>query len=69
LEKIQLPDNVSEALLAREGMYGPFLQLAEACEDADSQRIHELAELLQFDSIKVNECHISALAWAETLGV
>lgn len=69
LEKIQLPENVSEALLAREGMYGPFLQLAEACEDADSQRIHELAELLQFDSIKVNECHISALAWAETLGV
>ncbi len=69
LEKIQLPETVSEALLTREGIYGPFLQLTEACEDANSQRILELAELLQFDAIKVNECHISALAWVETMGV
>lgn len=69
LEKIQLPEPVVEALLNREGVYGPFLQLTEACEDADSVRILELAELLQLDSSKVNECHMSALAWVETLGV
>lgn len=69
LEKIQLPESVTEALLAREGVYGPFLQLTEACEDADSERILELAELLQLDSSKVNKCHLSALAWAETLGI
>jgi EAL and modified HD-GYP domain-containing signal transduction protein len=69
LEKIQLPDTVSEALLTREGIYGPFLQLTEACEDSDNQRILEIAELLQFDASKVNECHIAALAWVETLGI
>jgi len=69
LEKIQLPENVSEALLTRGGMYGPFLQLTEACEGADSKRILELAELLQYDADKVNECHIAALAWAESLGI
>lgn len=69
LEKIQLPENVSEALLNREGIYGPFLQLTEACEGADSKRILELAELLQYDATKVNECHIAALAWAESLGI
>lgn len=69
LEKIQLPENVSEALLSRGGVYGPFLQLTEACEGADSKRILELAELLQYDANKVNECHIAALAWAESLGI
>jgi c-di-GMP phosphodiesterase len=69
LEKIQLPEAVSEALLTREGIYGPFLQLTEACEDSDDQRILEIAELLQFEASKVNECHIAALAWVETLGI
>jgi len=69
LEKIQLPENVSEALLTRSGIYGPFLQLTEACEDSDNKKILEIAELLQFDATKVNECHIAALAWVETLGI
>ena len=69
LEKIQLPETVSEALLTRSGIYGPFLQLTEACEDSDSKKILEIAELLQFDASKVNECHIAALAWVETLGI
>ncbi len=68
LEKIQLPETVSEALLTRGGIYGPFLQLTEACEEADSSRIIELAGLLQYDAEKVNECHMAALAWVETLG-
>lgn len=69
LEKIQLPEPVTEALLSRQGIYGPFLQLTEACEGADNKRILEIAELLQYDANKVNECHIAALAWAESLGI
>lgn len=69
LEKIQLPETVTEALLTRGGVYGPFLQLTEACEEADNKRILELADLLQYDAEKVNECHMAALAWAETLGI
>jgi c-di-GMP phosphodiesterase len=69
LDRVQLPESVTDALLNREGLYGPFLQLAEACEDADNKQILELSELLQMDSAKVNECRKSALAWAETLVV
>lgn len=69
LEKVQLPDAVTEALLERQGIYGPFLQLAEACEDADRNRIVSLAESLQFDPNKVNNFHIAALAWVEELGI
>lgn len=69
LEKIQLQETIVDALLNRKGIYGPFLQLTEACENADTQRILELAELLQFDATKVNACHIAALAWVETLGI
>ena len=69
LEKVLLPDSISDALLNRAGIYGPFLQLTEACEDADNSRIKELAESLWYDPEKVNNSHIAALAWAESLGV
>ncbi|PKO25458.1 MAG: diguanylate phosphodiesterase [Betaproteobacteria bacterium HGW-Betaproteobacteria-8] len=69
LEKVQLPDSITEALLTREGVYGPFLQLAEACEAADHERIIALANLLQLDPNSVNDCHIAALSWVEELGI
>jgi EAL and modified HD-GYP domain-containing signal transduction protein len=69
LEKVLLPDAVTDALLTREGIYGPFLQLTEACEGADSSRIELLASTLQLDPEKINDCHIAALAWVENLGV
>ncbi len=69
LEKLTLPENISDALLHREGIYGPFLALAEACESADIQRIHDLAASLAIDPNAVNEAHLKALAWVEELGV
>lgn len=69
LEKVQLPDSITEALLTREGVYGPFLQLAEACEAADHERIITLANLLHLDPNRVNDCHIAALSWVEELGI
>ena len=69
LEKILLPDPVTDALLTQEGVYGPFLQLAIACEDADRDRVKMLADSLQFDPTKINDCHIAALAWVEGLGI
>ena len=68
LEKLTLPENISDALLHREGIYGPFLALAEACESAEIQRIHELATLLAIDPNTVNEAHLKALVWVEELG-
>ena len=69
LEKLTLPENISDALLHREGIYGPFLALAEACESADIQRIQYLAASLAIDPNAVNEAHLKALAWVEELGV
>ncbi|MGQ5523735.1 EAL and HDOD domain-containing protein [Chitinimonas sp. PSY-7] len=69
LETLLLPDSVSEALLSRFGMYGPFLELAEACEDPDMADVPALCEQLQITPEMLNKAHVSALAWVEELGV
>jgi len=66
LESIQLSDAVSEALLSRSGMYGPFLALAEACEQG-AEPIEPLADNMFISAPHVNECQLSALAWAQAL--
>lgn len=69
LEKLQLPEPIVEALTKREGIFGPFLKLTEACEDANNAEILQLAALLQLNPDKVNQCHMEALAWTEALGI
>jgi len=66
LEKIQLSDAVSEALLSRQGIYGPFVALAEACE-LNTQDIASMAAALCIDAMHVNQAHLAALAWAQDL--
>lgn len=65
LQKIDLPEIIHEALLHRKGVYGPFLALAEACENADVLRVGAYAENLHLHPAQVNKCHMEALAWAE----
>ena len=66
LEKVQLSDAVSEALLTREGIYGPFLALAEACE-LNTPEVEAMATSLCISPKQVNDAHLSALAWAQSL--
>jgi c-di-GMP-related signal transduction protein len=66
LDTIQLPDEVTEALLTRGGKYGPYLALAEACE-LDSSLVASLAKSLEIDPVDVNKAHLSALAWAQNV--
>jgi c-di-GMP-related signal transduction protein len=66
LEKIQLSEPVMQALLTREGIYGPFLALAEACE-LNSQDVESMATSLCIGSNQINQAHLSALAWAQSL--
>ncbi|RJG05924.1 HDOD domain-containing protein [Noviherbaspirillum cavernae] len=66
LDKIQLSDAVTEALLSREGIYGPFLALAEACELSTTD-VESMATSLCISAIQVNDAHMSALAWARNL--
>jgi c-di-GMP-related signal transduction protein len=66
LEKVQLSESISQALLTREGVYGPFLALAEALEP-DNGDVGALADALFLNPRQVNEAHLAALAWAGTI--
>ncbi|WP_305618417.1 EAL and HDOD domain-containing protein [Polaromonas sp.] len=66
LSRILLPEAVVQALLAREGAYGPFLALVEACEQEDGcSALH--ANALFMTASDVNQAHVSALAWAQNI--
>ncbi|VTU22572.1 HDOD domain protein [Variovorax sp. PBL-H6] len=67
LGKVQLSEAVEQAILTREGAYGPFLALAESCEE-DGARAASMAEALFMSAEQVNAAHLSALAWAQDLG-
>lgn len=67
LENIPLSEQVTEALLTRQGIYGPFLALAEACEINNNANIGALADSLFINAAQVNEAHLSAIAWAQSL--
>ena len=66
LDSIQLPEAISQALMSRQGIYGPFLALAEACEK-ESGAVGPLAESLFISASQVNEAHLNALVWAQSL--
>jgi len=68
LDKVQLGESVQQAILAREGVYGPFLALAEACERGASEAAH-LSESLFMDAARVNTAHLLAMAWAQDVSV
>lgn len=67
LEKLHIPDPISQALLKHGGAYGPFLELAEACENCDAPRMTALAEQLGIAPEEVNSAHLAAISWAESL--
>ena len=66
LHRIVLPDAIVQALLSREGKYGPFILLAEACEQEDGCSA-DLADALFLTAARVNKAHLSALAWAQSV--
>lgn len=66
LNRLVLPDAIVQALLSREGKYGPFLLLAEACEHEDGCAA-DLADALFLTAENVNNSHLSALVWAQSV--
>lgn len=66
LESVQLSEPITQALLGRDGMYGPFLSLAESAEQGNGD-VKTLAESLFISPLQVNEAHLAALAWAQNL--
>ncbi|AIY42324.1 EAL domain protein [Collimonas arenae] len=68
LAGIKLSDEVAAALLTRSGRYGQYVALAEACE-LNSPLIGPLSASLDISPEEVNLAHLSALAWAQNLGI
>lgn len=66
LGHIHLSDAVSQALLTRDGMYGPFLTLAESCEK-DNGPLAATADSLFIRARQINEAHLEALAWSQKI--
>ena len=66
LETVPLPEEVVKALLDRDGIYGPYLALAEACE-LNSSLVSSLAVSLDISPLEVNRAHLSAMAWAQSV--
>ena len=68
LDEVSLPQAIVQALLYRQGIYGPFLALAQACESQGGKASH-IAESLFLTSAHVNQAHLAALVWAENLEI
>jgi EAL and modified HD-GYP domain-containing signal transduction protein len=71
VEQIPLPETVVDALLRREGPYGPILAVVEATETLDRidsrTKATEVSELLGVTPAQLNRAQLDALSWAEGL--
>lgn len=65
LQQINLPAEVTDALLHQRGPYSPYLEIAVACEQDDLARIETLAAQLELDVDEINEAQVEALVWAQ----
>lgn len=67
LEQVSLPGDINDALLRREGPYGPLLRLAMTLEDPSAQDVDTLAQQLQLPAVEVNRRHAEAIVWSHRL--
>ncbi len=68
LSHLDLPDEVTVALLHRKGKYGPFLQLAVAFESNDLRGAERLCAVLGTELSTASSDHMAAIEWARQLG-
>lgn len=67
LDEMHLPAPVTDALLAGQGPYAPFLKLARACESFDPAALRKYASELQIAPERINHALVGALAFADSL--
>ena len=67
LDQMHLPEAITDALLRREGIYAPFIELALACESDDVAALATKTEALHLTAAKINHAQIEALAFADSL--
>lgn len=67
LAQIPLPEDIAAAILRREGPYAPYLALAIACEQDDTQGLEALAKQIGRALADIDAVHGEALAWAQQM--
>ena len=67
LESMHLPEPISDALLGRGGVYGPFLDLAQISEGEDGALLAERAGLLGLSAERFNRGQLMALSFADSM--
>ncbi|MFU2486610.1 EAL and HDOD domain-containing protein [Thauera sp. WH-1] len=67
LDEMNLPANVSEALLYGQGEFAPFLQLAQACESFDGSALAKAAQALHLPYERINRAQLVGLSFADSL--
>ena len=67
LESMHLPEPISDALLGRGGVYGPFLELAQISEGEDGALLAERAGLLGLSAERFNRGQLMALTFADSM--
>lgn len=68
LALLALPPAVTDALIYRNGVFAPLLDLTEACESNNEAAFIRLAGVLNLSSRQVNWAHLQALEWANDAG-
>ncbi len=69
LADLDLPESVAQSLLTRGGEYGPYLQLAEACEDPSLAGVAALCKQLDIPPKALNLAQMQATDWVNSLGI
>ena len=67
LESLSLPESICDALLARGGIYGPFLDLAKTGEGEDGGSLALQVGALGLSATQYNRAKLEALAFAESI--
>lgn len=67
LESMNLPESISDALLGRGGMYGPFLDLAKVSEGEDGKALAEQVSMLGLSADQFNRAQMQALVFADKM--
>ncbi|WP_019102671.1 EAL and HDOD domain-containing protein [Chromobacterium haemolyticum] len=67
LDPLELASPVREAVVEQRGMFAPFLSMALACEQGDTEQIEALAKVLDFDVDLVNQYYMDAAVWAQVV--
>ena len=66
MASVLLPEAVQQAIVSRTGNYGPFLELALACEEGGDD-VASIAERLCIGVNHVNAAHLEAIAWTQEI--